>query len=169
MAVLLEFFQMAPDKITKLIDRLVSMADFFTKTGENLAGFEIEKMDQNVVFIFKVKIYGPIGHARRFSDLGYGRLVETGLGKDGNGSFQNAMVFVVFDFGSNRAPLVSTADPYMNEYSFIYQGFYMSVKLKSIMTADSDFCDKKSRVNSNFMTVPNDNISGNLRIVGPIS
>jgi hypothetical protein len=145
MAVFLEFFKMAPDKVAKLLDRFVSVADFFTKSGENLAGFEIKEMDQDVVFILKVKIYGPIGHSRRFSDLGDGRLVETGLGKDSNGSFQNTMIFIIFDFGIgiDNAPLVGTANPSMNEYSFIYQGFHMSVKLKSIKTIGNDFKFKK--------------------------
>lgn len=124
---------MTPNKIAQFINGGLRMVDFFTKASENLAGFVIEKMDQDVIFIFKVEIYRSVSNAGRPGNLRYGRLMETGFCKDGDRRFQDAMIFIIFSFGTDGVP-PSAGSPnlYMNEYSFIYQKRSRPVKLKSI-------------------------------------
>ncbi len=124
---------MAPNKIAQLINGCLRMVDFFAKVGKNLPCFIIEKMDQDVIFIFEVKINSPIGNPRGPCNLRYGRFMETGFCKYGDRSFQDAMVFIIFIFGTDGAPPpAKSPDPNMNEYSFIYQERSEAVKLKSI-------------------------------------
>lgn len=96
---------MAPNKIAQFIDSGLRLVNLFTKAGKDLPGFVIEEMDQNVIFIFEVKVNGPIGDTGRPGNLGYGRLMETGLGEYGDRRFQDAMIFIIFSFG-NDGPLL---------------------------------------------------------------
>ena len=124
---------MTSNKIAQLINGGLCMVDFFAKARENLAGFVIEKMDQDVIFIFKVEVNCSISNSSRPCNLRYGRFMETGFCKYGDRRFQDAMIFIIFSFGTNGvSPSAGSPNPYMNEYSFIYQRRSRPVKLKSI-------------------------------------
>lgn len=123
---------MPPNEVSQFIDGGLRVIDLFTKAGKDLARFVIEKMDQNVIFIFKVKIDGPIGDTGGPCNLRYGRFVETGLREYRDCRFQDPVIFIIFGFGSDGLPLGWRPNPYMNEYSFIYQEPSDPVKPKSI-------------------------------------
>jgi len=50
----LKLLEMPPDQIVKLVDGIVGLVDFLSKTPENLLGFVVEKLNQDIVLILKI-------------------------------------------------------------------------------------------------------------------
>jgi hypothetical protein len=100
-AIALEFFEVASNEISEFFDGVTGAVDFFPKTLKGLFGLEIKKLNQNVVFVFEIQIYGTVGDTGFFGDLRNGRLVVSLAGEHLYGSFQDASIFVVFFSGSD--------------------------------------------------------------------
>jgi len=56
---------MQADKIAKFIDSIVRFVDFFPEPGKYLLGFVAEKLYQDIILIFEIKIDSTI------SDIGF--------------------------------------------------------------------------------------------------
>ena len=54
---------------SELINGTVDPIDIFTKALKNLLGLVVEKLNQNVVFVFKVEINRTVGDTGLFCDL----------------------------------------------------------------------------------------------------
>ena len=90
------------------------------KLKRNYLGFEIEKIEQNIVFILKIEIDGAVRDTRFPRDLRNGRLKKTLFGKHLDSRFKDAPVFIVcFPFRIDDTPPEEQKTPLMNEYSFI--------------------------------------------------
>ena len=63
--IILEFLEMQTDKIAKFIDSIVRFVDFFPEPGKYLFGFVAEKLYQDIILIFEIKI------DRTISDIGF--------------------------------------------------------------------------------------------------
>jgi len=63
--VVLEFLEMQVDKIAKFIDSIVRFVNFFPEPGKYLLGFVAEKLNQDIILIFEIKI------DRTISDIGF--------------------------------------------------------------------------------------------------
>jgi hypothetical protein len=103
-SVVLKLAQMQTDQCSQLLDGIAAPADFFPEALENLLGFVAEKLDQDVVFVFKVQVDGPVGHAGLLGNFGNGRLGVSVAGKYLDGGIENKMVFVVFVIRADRPP-----------------------------------------------------------------
>ena len=68
----LEFRKMAPNKAAQFIMAAIELVDGRPKSIKNLLGSVVEKLDQNIVFIFKIKINGTICHTGLSGNLGNG-------------------------------------------------------------------------------------------------
>jgi hypothetical protein len=66
----LEFRQMPPDEIAKFIQSIVRFFNLSPEPVKYLLGSVTEKLHQNVILIFKIKIDGAIRHTGLFRDLG---------------------------------------------------------------------------------------------------
>jgi hypothetical protein len=99
--VTLKFFKVPSHEISQLLDGTAPAIDFFSEALENLLGFVFEKLNQDVVLVFKIQIDGPIGHACFSGDFGNGRLMISVPGEYLDGRFENAVVFVVFIAGTD--------------------------------------------------------------------
>jgi len=118
-SVCLKLFQMSPDQVSKLINGIFGLIHFFSETPENLLGLVIEKLNQNIIFVFEIKIDGAVGHAGFFSNLGNGRLKESVFRKYLDSRLEYPMVFIVFSaLFINIAPPETSVLIIMNEYSF---------------------------------------------------
>ena len=105
--VLLKFGQMPPDKIAQFRRTIVRLFNLGAEAFEHLLGPVTEKLHQNIVFIFEIKIDGSIGHTGLFGDLGDGRLVEALSGKDFDGCFQDKMILIILFSSVDFRPPVS--------------------------------------------------------------
>jgi len=56
---------MQADKIAKFIESIVRFVDFFPEPGKYLLGFVAEKLHQDIILIFEIKI------DRTISDIGF--------------------------------------------------------------------------------------------------
>jgi hypothetical protein len=63
---------MTPNKATQFVMAAIGLVDGRPKPIKNLLGSVIEKLDQDIVFIFEIKIYGTIRHTGLSGDLGNG-------------------------------------------------------------------------------------------------
>jgi len=87
---------MSSNQIAEFIDSVIDLIHFFSETSKNLFGFVIEKLNQNIIFVFEIKIDGAVGNAGFFSNLGNGRLKESIFGKYLDSRLEYPMVFVIF-------------------------------------------------------------------------
>ena len=76
------------------------------ETFENLLGPVTEKLHQNIVFIFEIKIDRPVSHPGFFGDLGHGGLVKTLARKYLYSRFQYQVIFIIFIIPIDFAPSV---------------------------------------------------------------
>jgi len=130
-------------QIPQFVDGIIGPVNIFLEATKDLFGFIVEKVDQNIIFIFEIKIDCPIGNPGFFCDLRNRRLKETLLGKILYGGFKNAMVFIViFFFSSNNRPPSNSYNCFMNECSFILSGKFAPVKKKSV---GARFFDSKNK------------------------
>jgi hypothetical protein len=106
----------APNQVAHLFDGAVGFFDLFLEALKHLPGLVAENLHQDVALVLEIKVNGSIGNAGFPGDLGNGGLVESIVGKDLYGGFQNAVILVVFSPAVNRGPPAKMA---MNEYSFI--------------------------------------------------
>lgn len=128
-AVPLKFHEVPPDKVAQFVQTVVSLIDGSAESIKNLLGPVVEKLHQNIVFVFEIKINGAVCHAGLSSDLSNRRLVKALAGKDFYGRFQDEMIFIVFFFSVDFGPPVSeTRSCKMNECSFIIPGGMVPVK-----------------------------------------
>jgi len=67
--VILEFFEMPTYKVPKPINGIVRLADLFPKPTKYLSCFIVEKLNQYIVFIFKIEINCPISDSGLFGNL----------------------------------------------------------------------------------------------------
>ena len=58
--VILEFFEMPMDKVAKPVTGIVRLVDRFPEPIKYLFGLIAEKLNQNIIFIFKIEINGPV-------------------------------------------------------------------------------------------------------------
>jgi hypothetical protein len=56
-------------EIPQFIYGVVRLVDFFPQPAKRLLGPETEKMNQNVIFIFEIKVDGAICNSGFFGDL----------------------------------------------------------------------------------------------------
>ena len=68
----LEFRKMSPNKATQFVLAVIGLVDGRPKSIKNLLGSVVEKLYQDIVFIFEIKIDGTIRHTRLSGDLGNG-------------------------------------------------------------------------------------------------
>jgi hypothetical protein len=83
----LEFFKVTLDQVFELVNGPVGAIHFLLKSLKYLLGFKFEKLNQDVVFVFKIQIDRPIGDTGLFGDLRNGRLVIALAGKYLDGGF----------------------------------------------------------------------------------
>jgi hypothetical protein len=96
---------MHADQVTQFLDRLIGPVNLFAKPLKDLFGFVAEKLNQDVILVLEVKVYGTIGNPGLFGNLGNGGLVKTLPGKHPDGGLKNTMVFIIFVFaGDDRPP-----------------------------------------------------------------
>ena len=104
-AVALELRQVTVNQITQLVDGGVGFFDLFPEAAEDLFGFVLEKLNQDIVFVFKIEVNRSVGDAGLPGDLGYGRLMKPSFGKYFNGCFKDALVFIpCFRFCIDKIP-----------------------------------------------------------------
>ena len=94
--VCLKLLQVSPDQVLKLINGTFGLIHLFSETPENLLGLVIEKLNQNIIFVFEIKIDGSISHTGFLGNLGNGRLKESVFGKYLDSRLEYPMVFIVF-------------------------------------------------------------------------
>gem|GEM_PF-2328616 len=70
----MELFEVMVNQNFELISGTVGPLDIFAKTLKNLLGLVVEKLNQNVVFVFKIEINSAVGDTGLFCDLRNGRL-----------------------------------------------------------------------------------------------
>jgi hypothetical protein len=97
-AIALKFVQMPTNQIAQFIQAAAGPIHFGLKLVEDLLGPVAEKLDQNVVFIFKIQINCPVGDTGFFSNLCDRTLMKSLSGKYFDSRFQDSMVFIVFVF-----------------------------------------------------------------------
>ena len=54
--VILKFLEMSTNKIAKFINGIVGSVNFLSEASKNLSGFIAEKLNQNIIFVFEIKI-----------------------------------------------------------------------------------------------------------------
>jgi hypothetical protein len=54
-----------------------------------------EKLNQNIVFVFKIQVDGAVSHSGFFCDLRNGRLMKPLSRKNPNCSFKYLMIFII--------------------------------------------------------------------------
>jgi len=92
----LKLFQMTPDQVSKFINGIFGLVHLFPEAPENLLGLVIEELNQNIIFVFEIKIDGAISHAGFFGNLSNGRMKEPVFGKYLDSRLEYAMVFIIF-------------------------------------------------------------------------
>jgi hypothetical protein len=65
------------------------------KPVKHLLGFKLKKLNQDIILIFKIKINSAVGNPCFICDLSDSGFIKTLLGKNFDGSFKNAVVFIV--------------------------------------------------------------------------
>jgi len=126
-SITLKCFQMASNQIPKLINRGIGPVHFLSKCVKYLLCLMAEKMDKDIIFVFKIKVHGAVGNPGLPGDLRYGRLVEAFIGEKFYGSFQDPMIFIIVFF----LPADGLPPDHLhkvNECSFIYQATADCVK-----------------------------------------
>ncbi len=68
-SVVLKFLEMSMNQVAKFINSSIRSAYFLSEAGENLSGLITEKLDQDILFIFEIKIDRTIGNPRFLSNL----------------------------------------------------------------------------------------------------
>jgi hypothetical protein len=97
---------MTPNKAAQFVMAAIGLVDGRPKSIKNLLGSVVEKLYQDIVFIFEIKIYGTIRHTGLPGDLGNGRLVKALAGKHFYSCFQDEMILVIFDYFIDFRPPV---------------------------------------------------------------
>jgi hypothetical protein len=60
---------MSTNQAAKFINSRIRSVNFLSEAGENLSGFITEKLNQDIFFIFEIKIDGTIGDPRFLGNL----------------------------------------------------------------------------------------------------
>ena len=94
--VALKFGQMPVHQIPQFIPAVLGPIDRLPKPFKYLLGPKIEKLNQDVIFIFKIQIDGTIGDPGFFGNLGNGRLVKSLSGENLDRCLEDLMVFIIF-------------------------------------------------------------------------
>ena len=102
--VALKFFQMPANEIAQFIRTGIRTVQFFSERTKHLFGFIIEKLDQNIVFIFEIQIDGAVGDLCYFGNLGNGRLMKSMSGKNLNSRFKDLVILIIFFNPVNNGP-----------------------------------------------------------------
>jgi hypothetical protein len=90
----------------QLVDGRFGLVHLLTETLEGLGGPVAEEVDQNVVLVLEIQVDRTVRDPGLAGNLGNGGFVETLLGEDLDGGFQNALVLVVgFGFSGDDEPL----------------------------------------------------------------
>ena len=123
---------MHPNEIAKFVQAGFGPVHLRTETIKYLLGFIIKKLNQNIVFILKIKIDGAVGDPGYFGNLGNGRLMKSVSGKNLDRRFKDLVIFIIFfDPVNDGPPWFTFLDSLMNECSFIiYQNLFICVKHK---------------------------------------
>jgi hypothetical protein len=124
---------MHPYEITKFVQAGIGLIHLRPETIKYLLGFIIEKLDQNIVFIFEIQVDSAVGDPGDPGNLGNSRLVKSLSGKNLNSRFKDLVIFIIFFYPVNDGPPYCLLFLYqiMNEYSFIiYQNLFIYVKHK---------------------------------------
>jgi hypothetical protein len=95
---------MHPNEIAKFVQTRIGTIHLRPKTIKNLFGFIIEKLDQNIVFIFEIQIDGAVGDLCYFGNLGNGRLMKSMSGKNLNSGFKDLVILIIFFNPVNDGP-----------------------------------------------------------------
>ena len=93
-AVALEFSHVTVNQIAQLVDGCVGLFDLFPEAAEDLFCFVLEKLNQDIVLVFKIEVNRSVGDAGLPGDLGYGRLMKSSFGKYFHSCFKDALVFI---------------------------------------------------------------------------
>jgi hypothetical protein len=96
---------MHPNQASQFFFGGCRFADGLPKTLEDLTGFVLVKLNQDIVLVFEVEVNGAIRYARLLGNLGNRRLKKTLLGKYRNGGIENTLVFgPIFLFRDDGEP-----------------------------------------------------------------
>lgn len=68
--VVLKFLEMSPNQVAKFIHSGVRTVDLFSEAAKSLSGFITEKLNQDIFFIFEIKINGTVRNPGFLCDLG---------------------------------------------------------------------------------------------------
>ena len=110
---------MTSDKIAQFRRTIVGLFNLSSEPFEHLLGPVTEKLHQNIVFIFEIKIDRPVSHPGFFGDLGNGWLMKTLAGKYLYGRFQNQVIFTIFIILIDIDPLLDMTSQ-LYEWMFIH-------------------------------------------------
>jgi hypothetical protein len=119
-AIALKFIQVNSYEVFQFIDGIAGAVNLLPKTFEDVFGPVTENLNQNIVFIGKIKVDSPVGYTGLFGDSRNSGLVIALPGKDFDSGIENAMIFIVFFFITDFGASWSTSE--MNVHSF-YSGF----------------------------------------------
>jgi hypothetical protein len=92
---------MSPNEIAQFIEAVVGVLDLGPKLFKDLLGSIAEKLNQDVILVFKVQIDRSVSNASLFGDLGNRRLMKPLARKHGHGRFQYQVILIVFLMFSN--------------------------------------------------------------------
>ena len=95
---------MHPNEIAKFVQAGIGAIHLRPETIKYLLGFIIEKLNQNIVFIFEIQIDGAVGDAGFFANLSNSRLVKSMSGKNLYSRFKDLVIFIIFFYTVNDGP-----------------------------------------------------------------
>jgi ferredoxin len=108
--VFLELGQVGAHQVEKF---LFGRSPFFDSLAEPLeyqAGFVLVELNQNIVFVFEIKIDGPVSNAGLLGHLGHGGMVKTLLCENFHSRFKDLVVFFGIAFHKKWGPVSHMAD-----------------------------------------------------------
>lgn len=95
-SVALKFRQVAAHQVAQFVQAGLGPIDRLPETFKYLFGPKAEKLNQNVVFIFKIQVNGAVGDPGFFGNLGNGGLMKSLSGKNLNRRLKDLMIFMIF-------------------------------------------------------------------------
>jgi hypothetical protein len=121
-AIPLKLFEVDANQIAQFADGRLGTIDLLAEALKNLLGLVAEELNQDIVLVFEIEIDRSVGDPRLTGDLGDRGLKITLPRENLDGSFQNAVVLVVFfSVGDEKSSVGagSVENRFMNEHSFI--------------------------------------------------
>jgi len=92
----LELFEVYANQVAQFVDGRLGAIDLLSEAIENLFGLVAEELDQDIVLVLEIEVDRSVSDTGFTCDLGDRRLVVALPCENRYGSFQNAVVLVVF-------------------------------------------------------------------------